>query len=102
MDVDDRLRALFDEDAPPARDPLFAARVTTTLARRRFLFELAKLSGVTFLGGLILWAVWPHLSPILGILGQGLAPLMSCVVIAATAVILADGHVASSAGLKHD
>ena len=66
-DADDRLRALFAQDEPPARDPAFSSAVMAEIARRAFLAEMATLSGVTALGGLVLWAVWPVVAPALWI-----------------------------------
>lgn len=101
-DADDRLKALFAEDLPPACDPVFSAGVMEAVARRRFLLDVAKLSGVTLLGGLTLWAVWPAVAPNLAVLGQGLSPVMACLTLAVTAVILMDRSVTSASPLKHD
>lgn len=101
-DADDRLKALFGEDELPARDPVFTTAVMETIARRRFYLEVARLSGVTALGGLVLWAVWPVLTPILADLVPGLSPVMACLTLAVTAVVLLDGRVTAAAGVKHD
>lgn len=101
-DADNRLKALFGKDEPSARDPLFVSGVMATLARRRFLSDLAGLAGVTILGALILWAVWPELASVIQALGPELSTFAAALVVAATAVVLADGHVTSALGLKHD
>jgi hypothetical protein len=64
MDNDDRLKALFARDEPPARDPAFSSAVMEELVRRRFLMDVATLSGVSVLGGTALWALWPSLQPV--------------------------------------
>ena len=40
MDADDRLKTLFAQDEPPARDPAFSAAVMAEIARRRFLDDV--------------------------------------------------------------
>jgi hypothetical protein len=102
MDADDRLKALFAMDEPPARDPAFSASVMADIARRRFLMDVAMLSGVSILGALVLWAAWPALAPLLSTLGRGLSPVMASLTLAATAVILLEGRVTSATALKHD
>ena len=44
--TDAHLKALFAEDQPPARDPAFSAAVMAAGVRRRFLWDVARLSGV--------------------------------------------------------
>lgn len=101
-DADDQLKALFAMDEPPARDPAFTTAVMGEIARRRFLMDVAMLSGVTLLGSLVFWAAWPALAPLLTTLGRGLSPVMACLTLAATAVILLDGRVTSATAVKHD
>jgi hypothetical protein len=91
----DRLKALFAQDEPPARDPLFTAAVMQEIARRRFYVDVALLAGATLIGGLILWAVGPSLSPVLLNLAQALAPAAACLTLAAIVVMLAGGRPAA-------
>lgn len=72
--ADERLQALFAAEEPPARDPVFTARVFERLARRALLLDLAWLAGACLIGALVLWRVWPHLSVALESLAVGLAP----------------------------
>lgn len=91
-EADARLRALFAQDEPPARDPAFSTAVMEKVARRRFAVDIARLAGATALGGLVLWAVWPALAPILAGLGPDLMPVAACLTLAAGAVLLAEGR----------
>ena len=50
-DADDQLEGAVREDEPPVRDPAFSAAVMAEVARRRFLMDVAMLSGVTPMGG---------------------------------------------------
>jgi hypothetical protein len=99
-DADDRLRSLFAQDEPPARDPAFSAAVMEEIARRRFLADVGLLSGVTVAGGLVLWSLWPSLAPVLTDLAQGLAPVVACITLAATAVAALDARVGAAVGLE--
>jgi hypothetical protein len=63
--ADDRLKALFAEDRPAARDPAFQAGVLAAVARRRFLGEVGWLVLATSVGGVVLATVGPVLSPLL-------------------------------------
>ena len=101
-DADDRLKALFAADAPPARDPAFTAAVMGEIARRRFLVDMAMLAGVSLLGGLALWSIWPALSSLLASLGPSLSPVMAGLSVAITAVVLLDRRVTAALGVKHD
>jgi len=65
MTPDDRLKALFAQDEPPQRDPIFSAAVSERLVRRRWLQDLALLAGISVLGAIALWAMWPVLHPAL-------------------------------------
>lgn len=73
--ADDRLKALFASDAPPARDPVFASQVFEALARRALLLDLAWLAALCLLGAALLWKTWPHLSAALETAAVGLAPV---------------------------
>lgn len=100
-DADDRLRALFAEDAPPARDPAFSTAVMEEIARRRFIGDLALLATVTTAGAFVLWALWPVLSPLGADLSRGLMPVAACLTLAAAAVMLLDSRVAPPAERNH-
>ena len=51
MDADARLKALFAQDEPPARDPVFSAAVMAEVVRRRFLADMALLGAAAAAGG---------------------------------------------------
>jgi len=98
--ADDRLKALFAEDEPSARDAAFSTAVMEEIARRRFLADVGILSGVSFAGGLVLWSLWPSLAPMLENLSQGLVPVVACLTLAATAVAVLDRRVGAALGLE--
>ena len=50
-------------------------------------------SGVTVLGGVVLWALWPQLAPALATLSQGLAPLGAALAVGVGAVMLLGGQI---------
>jgi len=91
-DAENRLKALFAEDEPPARDPAFAAAVMAEIARQRFLADMGLLAAAATAGGFVLWALWPVLSPMLTTVSQGLVPVVACLTLAATAVAVLDGR----------
>src|SRR6478672_7702531 len=83
LSADDRLKVLFAQDEPPARDLTFSTAVMAEIARRRFLQDVALLTGATMIGGMVLWLLWPSLSPVVTQLSQGLAPVAACLTLAA-------------------
>lgn len=87
--ADDRLKALFAQDAPPERDTAFCAEVMEQVMRRRFREEVAMLSGVSVIGAGALWLVWPTLQQGLVTVSQGLAPAAGAVALAACATFVA-------------
>src|SRR4051812_35135400 len=89
--ADDRLKALFALDEPPARDPAFSAEVMERVMRRRFQEDVAILSGPPVVGGVAFWAVWPALQPVLVMLSQGFAPALGAVALGVCAWIVAGG-----------
>ena len=107
-DADARLKALFAEDEPPARDPVFATAVMQEIARRRFVLDVALLSAGTLLGALVLWALWPVLGPLLKQMSVSLAPLAGCGTLAVAALMLVDRNLGpafapkSQVALNHD
>ncbi|MDB5444623.1 MAG: hypothetical protein JWP73_2999 [Phenylobacterium sp.] len=97
--ADDRLKALFAPDAPPLRDPVFQAAVMQRLAKRRCVQDLAFLGGVSALGGLAMWALWPILQPVLTAISGPLAPGAAALAAALSAVAILGGfgdHAASA------
>ncbi len=101
MGDDDRLKALFACDEPPARDPAFSSAVMEKLVRRRFLADVAMLSGVSALGGTALWALWPSLQPAVLALAQGLAPAIVAGALAlGAAVVFSGGRPSALLGLE--
>ncbi|MBL8552971.1 MAG: hypothetical protein JNL41_01745 [Phenylobacterium sp.] len=95
--TDAHLKALFAQDEPPARDPAFSAAVMEAVARRRFVLDVAWLSGAALIGGLLLWALWPVLHPLLAQTGDQFGPVAACVTLALVAVMLVDGRVTATA-----
>lgn len=89
-DADDRLRALFAADAPPARDPAFSAEVMAAVARRRLLADLAGLAVAALVGGLVIWALWPLLGPAIAAASAGLAPVAAAGALALLVWLAAD------------
>ncbi|WP_296600069.1 hypothetical protein [Phenylobacterium sp.] len=92
-DADSRLKALFAEDEPPARDPVFSTAVMEELARRRFVADMALIAALAVGCGFALWLAWPRLAPVWPVLAQGLAPLGACATLAIGAVMLLDGRI---------
>ncbi len=58
-DPDTRLAALWAEDAPPERDPVFVVAVMERAARRRMAFEVAGLFPGALAATALLWAAGP-------------------------------------------
>ncbi|MDP3748657.1 MAG: hypothetical protein Q8Q88_16585 [Phenylobacterium sp.] len=99
-DDDARLAAFFAASEPPARDLAFSAGVMEAVARARFRREMARLALFSLVGGVVLWAVWPSLAPVLVQVGGGLAPAGAALVVAAAVLLLADGRAMSALGLR--
>ena len=91
-DTDDRLRALFAADEPPARDPAFSAAVMEAVMRRRFLLDMALLAGATAVGALVLWALWPAIQPWLVEMSAGLAPVAAALALGIGVVVILGGR----------
>ncbi|MFL5295903.1 MAG: hypothetical protein ACJ798_05925 [Phenylobacterium sp.] len=96
--ADDRLKALFALDEPPARDPAFSTAVLERMMRRRFQEEVLMLCGVTILGAVGLWVIWPVLEPALVTLSQGFAPALGAVALGVCAWIVLGGRPAAAIG----
>jgi hypothetical protein len=60
-DADDRLKALFAADAPPARDPVFTLDVVRRMQRRRLWLELIGRVPWVIAASAILWVTTPWL-----------------------------------------
>lgn len=86
--ADDRLRALFAAEQPPARDPAFCADTMARVARRRFQQDLALLGLTGLVAATILWAVWPVIAPALRVLSQGLVPAMGALGLAGCGLLM--------------
>jgi len=86
MTADDRLKALFAQDEPAARDPAFSAAVIERMARRRCLQDMGLLAGMSAVGGMALWGFWPLIHPALGQLSGQLAPAAIALVVALSAL----------------
>lgn len=91
--ADDRLTALFAQDEPPTYDPAFSTAVMERLVRRRWLQDMAFLAGLSALGGVVLWGVWPVLQPALTAVSGELAPAAFGVAVALSAVAMLGGQV---------
>lgn len=98
--ADDRLKALFAGDEPPARDAAFSMAVMEKVMRRRFQEDVAILCGVSIAGGVAMWPLWPVLQPTLVTLSQGFAPALGAVALAACAVMILGGRARSALGLS--
>lgn len=90
-EADDRLRALFAQDEPPARDPRFQAAVMEAVIRRELRADMAVLAGAAAVGALALWALWPVLHPAIVALSHELAPAAAALAAAAGAVLILRG-----------
>jgi hypothetical protein len=98
--ADDRLRALFALDEPPARDAVFSTAIMEKIVRRRFQEDVALLCGVSVVGGGVLWGVWPTLQPALIATSQDLAPALGAVALAFCAAMILGGRPSSAFGLE--
>jgi len=99
-DADDRLKALFALDEPPARDPGFTTAVMEEIARREFRADMLQLAGVTALGALVLWALWPVVTPILTTASEALLPAAAGLALAAALTWLAGERPAEALGAE--
>ncbi len=96
--ADDRLKALFALDEPPARDPAFSTAFMERMMRRRFQEEVTILTALTVLGGIAFWAVWPVLQPLLLELSHGFRPVLGVVALGVCAWIVLGGRPGAAAG----
>lgn len=86
MTADDRLKALFAQDEPPARDAAFSTAVIERMARRRCLQDMGLLAGMSAVGGVALWGFWPLIHPALTSISGELAPTAVALVVALSAL----------------
>ena len=96
--ADDRLKALFSLDEPPARDPAFSTAVMERMMRRRFQEDVAVLSVATVAGGAALAILWPVLQPMLVMLSRGFAPAIGVMAMGVCAWIVLGGRPAAAPG----
>jgi len=97
--ADDRLKALFALDQPPAPDPAFSAAVMENVMRQRLRDEVAMLCGVSVVFAGVLWLVWPTLQSALVSLSQGLAPALGAIALAFCAISILGGRPTHALGL---
>src|SRR6201996_2022090 len=98
--ADDRLKALFAQDEPPARDVTFSHAVMEQVMRQRFREDVALLSGVSVIGAGVMWLVWPTLQPALVAVSQGLSPAVGAIGLAICAVMILGGPPRTELGLS--
>jgi hypothetical protein len=94
---DQTLSAFFAEQAPPARDLMFEARVAGRVARRRAVATVLALVPWTIAAVAVLWALAPLVAPVVEGLGQTLAPAVALLVLTALTVA---GAQAAGRGLR--
>lgn len=58
-----KLAALFTQQAPPERDPVFCAEVMQRVARRRAWARVGAAAPWAVSGGIVAWAMQPVLGP---------------------------------------
>ena len=81
-----KLAALFAEQAPPARDPVFCADLMQRVARRRAWARVGAAAPWAGVAGLLAWALQPVLGPSVAPLADSL--VLSAAIIGGTAVLL--------------
>lgn len=99
---DATLSAFFAASEPPARDHAFQAEVMARVARRRFQRELALIGGLSLLGGAVLWALAPVISPVLQSLGQELVPAAAALAVVMALSLMVTGRPFFGLAGKHD
>ena len=83
---DQKLAALFAEQAPPARDPVFCAEVMQRVARRRAWARVGAAAPWAVVAGLLAWALQPVLGPWMPVLADSL--VLPAAVLGGTAVLV--------------
>lgn len=84
---DDRLKALFAADAPPARDPAFTTAVMADVARARLRGELMVHGTVSLIGAAVLAVLWPVVAPVIEVVARGLVPMAIAASVAVVVVV---------------
>ena len=97
--ADDRLKALFALDEPPARDMVFQAAVMEQVMRQRLREEVALLCAVSVVAAGVLWLVWPTLQPALVAVSQWMAPAAGALALAFCATVVFGGRHEPELGL---
>jgi hypothetical protein len=89
MDAEAKLAALWAEDRPPARDPLFAIAVMERMERRRlwwrFLTELVPTVVLLAVAG---WALAPAITDLVTVIAAGAADVTTTGLAVALSVML--------------
>ena len=77
MTPDERLKAAFAADEPPARDFGFSAAVMQGVARRQFQLSILKNVPIMLALMAVLWSAAPALEPLSEHLITGLQPVLA-------------------------
>jgi hypothetical protein len=86
LTLEQKLAALFAEQAPPARDPVFCADLMQRVARRRAWARVGAAAPWAGVAGLLTWALQPVLGPSVATLANSL--VLSAATLGGTAVLL--------------
>lgn len=84
---DQKLAALFADQAPPARDAVFSAEVMQRVARRRAWARVGAAAPWAAVAGLLAWALQPVLGPSVADLADSL--VLPAAILGGTAILLA-------------
>lgn len=93
MKPDDKLAALFAEQAPPTRDPQFCAEVMERVVRRRAWARVGAAVPWAVSAGAVVWALQPVLGPHVEVLAEAL--VLPGAVLGAAAVTALTGLMAA-------
>jgi uncharacterized membrane-anchored protein len=89
MTPEQKLKALFAAEAPPARDYAFEARMAQALALRRAWMTVFALVPWGVAASAVLWALIPVVGPIRDSLGPALQPAAAILAGAAVTAVAA-------------
>jgi hypothetical protein len=78
-DVDARLKALFEADAPPRNDPIFVIEAARRAETRRLWLDLAGAAPWTIAAAALLWLF----APAMGVISRQAAGVLSLIIPAA-------------------
>ena len=81
MTADQKLKALFADDLPPARDIVFQELVLQALDRRIFWQEISILAAACGSGVALLWFALPSIEPLAIGLGRLVTPGLTMLVL---------------------